>query len=114
VERVRAALAGTEGLRLTEGKMVLEVRPRVEWNKGRAVLFLLEQMAPPPGAPVLFFGDDRTDEDAFQALRQGPWGGEGVLVAEAPPADTHAHAWVHDPLQVAEVLAALAEAGAAR
>lgn len=37
-EIVLEATGGRAGLEVTEGKMVLEVRPRVEWNKGRAAL----------------------------------------------------------------------------
>ena len=43
-EIVLEAAGGRPGLEVSEGKMVMEVRPRVEWHKGRAVLFLLEQM----------------------------------------------------------------------
>jgi trehalose 6-phosphate phosphatase len=98
------------GVHLTEGKQVIEVRPNVDWNKGKAVLFLLEQMRPPAGAPVLYFGDDRTDEDAFRALR-GAGAGQGVLVAEHPPAESAASSFVREPAEVGEVFARLADAG---
>lgn len=59
-------------LRVTSGKCVIEVRPNVDWDKGKAVRFLLEKRH---GAnwskhvlPV-YLGDDETDEDAFLALR---------------------------------------------
>jgi hypothetical protein len=42
--------------------------------------------------------------------RDGPWSGEGVLVAEEPPADTAARAWLPDSEAVGRVLAALAAA----
>lgn len=103
-EAVRRAVEPVPGLKLTEGKKVLEVRPRVEWDKGRAVLFLLEHLRPPPGAPVLYLGDDTTDEDAFRALGGA---GEGVLVSEEPR-ETAARAWLRSPYEVAELLAALA------
>lgn len=83
---VHEAAEGRPALKVTEGKMVLEVRPRVEWDKGRAVLFLLDQMRPPEGAPVLYLGDDRTDEDAFRALEGWSPSAEGVLIADPPPA----------------------------
>jgi trehalose 6-phosphate phosphatase len=112
VERVREAVHGAadgrDGLRVTEGKMVLEVRPRVEWDKGRAVLFLLDHLRPPEGAPVLYLGDDTTDEDAFRALASWPGGGEGVLVAESPPAATAARAYVRSPEEVGALFEALA------
>jgi trehalose 6-phosphate phosphatase len=116
VPRVRDVVtAATDGrlsnLRVTEGKMVLEIRPRVDWHKGRAVLFLLEQMRPPQGAPVLYLGDDRTDEDAFVALGQTGQG-EGVIVADPVPTDTAARSFLHSPAEVGELFAALAEARA--
>lgn len=104
---VMDAADGREGLKVTEGKMVLEVRPRVEWDKGRAVLFLLGEMRPPSGAPVLYLGDDTTDEDAFRAVAEWGASGEGVLVAESPR-PTSAHARLHDPSEVAGLFAALA------
>jgi trehalose 6-phosphate phosphatase len=113
--RVRDAVtAATDGraetLRVTEGKMVLEVRPRVEWNKGRAVEFLLDHMRPPPGAPVLYLGDDRTDEDAFRELAE-TGRGEGVIVADPVPADTAALSYLASTAEVAALFTAL-DAGA--
>lgn len=81
-EAVHAAAAGRDSLRVTEGKCVVEVRPAVDWNKGRALLWILEALGLPEGAPVLYLGDDRTDEDAFAALRGR---GVGILVGEARP-----------------------------
>lgn len=106
---VEAAVAGEEGLRLTEGKRVIEVRPAVEWDKGRAVEFLLDALRPPPGALVLYLGDDTTDEDAFRALAASG-AGEGVVVAEEPPLDTSATSYLRSPEEVAELLETLAAA----
>jgi trehalose 6-phosphate phosphatase len=106
-EAVHAAADGRPELRVTEGKKVLEVRPRVEWDKGRAVLFLLEHMRPPEGAPVLYLGDDRTDEDAFRALAGRGSAGEGVLVADPPPGDTAARAYLRTPEEVGALFGAL-------
>jgi len=110
-ETVRRVAGGLEGVHLTEGKQVLEVRPNVDWNKGKAVLFLLEQMRPPAGAAILYFGDDRTDEDAFRALAGHSSSAEGVLVVEHPPEHTAATSFVHTPAEVGEVFAALAGGG---
>jgi trehalose 6-phosphate phosphatase len=116
VARVRDAVSVATGgrlsnLRVTEGKMVLEIRPRVEWHKGRAVLFLLEQMRPPAGSPVLYLGDDRTDEDAFLALEQTGQG-EGVIVADPVPTGTAARSFLGSPAEVGDLFAALADAAA--
>ena len=110
-DRVRAAAGEHETLRVTEGKELLEVRPAVDWHKGRAVEFLLDQIDPPQGSPVLYIGDDRTDEDAFRALRaRSGIHGEGVAVGDPPPSDTAATAYVRTPGEVAKLLEALAEA----
>jgi len=59
-------LAATHGLRLTQGRMVWELRPPLDVNKGTAVRWLIEQHGL---RSVIFVGDDRTDADAFAALR---------------------------------------------
>ncbi len=85
VPRVHAALddvaAGHPGLRRTGGKKIVELRPDVTWDKGRAVRWLLGKLDQDDDAHLpLYLGDDDTDEDAFRALRGR---GIGVLVAPA-------------------------------
>ena len=58
------------GLQLTRGKMLMEVRPALHWNKGKAVLWIWRRLA--PKYVPFYIGDDVTDEDAFSALR--PYG----------------------------------------
>jgi trehalose 6-phosphate phosphatase len=67
-ERVRAVLRDYPGLRLTQGRKVLEVRPMVKWDKGRALEFLLGALGYADRGDVfpVYVGDDRTDEDAFK------------------------------------------------
>jgi trehalose 6-phosphate phosphatase len=58
-------------LLLRTGKAVLEIRPCVDWSKGEAVSWMLQQIRlANPGASVLalYLGDDDTDEDAFRVL----------------------------------------------
>jgi trehalose 6-phosphate phosphatase len=109
-EIVLEAAGGRAELAVTEGKMVLEVRPRVEWDKGRAVTFFLEQMQPPRDAPILYLGDDRTDEDAFRALRDWSPRAEGILIAEQPSDESAAASWLRDPAEVGALFEALADA----
>jgi trehalose 6-phosphate phosphatase len=66
-------------LQITEGKKVLEVRPRVEWNKGKAIEWLLG-ICGMPGSLSIFAGDDVTDEDGFMILHRV--GGISVFVGE--------------------------------
>ena len=56
-------------LRKTTGKMVLELRPAIDWDKGKALLWLLERLESSGGTYVpAYIGDDDTDEDAFRAI----------------------------------------------
>ncbi len=77
--------AGPPGkFRTTWGKKVLEVRPEVDWHKGRAVEFLINAHARGGrrrGLLTVYIGDDRTDEDAFDFVSRH--GGVSVLVG--PP-----------------------------
>ncbi|CAM9693929.1 unnamed protein product, partial [Sphacelaria rigidula] len=52
------------------GKKVLELRPKVDWNKGSAVNWILDALDLGSRADVfpIYLGDDITDEDAFMAL----------------------------------------------
>ena len=85
---VESVLAGHPCLRKTSGKKVFELRPNMNWDKGKAVLWLLNALGLDEADVVPFYlGDDVTDRDAFEALR-----GEGIsiLVADQPqptPAD---------------------------
>ena len=54
-----------QGLSITEGKMVVEIRPHVRVDKGTS----LRQLVMEYGLKsVLYLGDDVTDVDAFKAL----------------------------------------------
>jgi len=68
-ERVHA-VAASLGLRVMDGKKIFELRPPVDVNKGTATVMLAERIgALRNGASAMYAGDDRTDEDAFRALR---------------------------------------------
>jgi trehalose 6-phosphate phosphatase len=61
--------------------MVFEIQPRIDWHKGKAVLYLLEALGLDTDDVVpLYLGDDHTDEHAFESL-QGR--GIGVFVGHA-------------------------------
>lgn len=62
--------AERNGLLVTQGKRVIEIRPPANVDKGTAIRRLAERLgAFSPDASLLFAGDDATDEDAFQMLR---------------------------------------------
>lgn len=74
-------LAEQTKLRKRTGKKVFELEPDIDWDKGKALLWLLDNMpSVQPGERFLIYiGDDVTDEDAFAALRGR---GAGVRVGE--------------------------------
>jgi len=104
-QAVEEALAATEGLRRGEGKKVFELRPDIDWHKGRAVEWILSALGREDAVP-LYVGDDVTDEDAFQAV----WGrGVGVAVM-AEPRTTRAEFRLRGPGQVRAFVDELAAA----
>jgi alpha,alpha-trehalase len=65
-------------LRRTGGKKVFELRPNVDWDKGKALLWLLDVLGlDRPEVVPIYVGDDETDEDAFDAIRMR---GLGIVV----------------------------------
>jgi trehalose-phosphatase len=66
-DAVSSALARRPGLRRAEGKKVIELRPDVDWDKGKAVLWLLDELGLNAAHPI-HIGDDLTDETVFSAL----------------------------------------------
>ena len=84
-----------------EGKKVYELLPYTDWDKGKAVLWLLENVGLKHGkVHPIYIGDDRTDEDAFRALGQR---GVGILVSEEPR-PTAASYSLKDPAEVERFL----------
>ena len=102
IERaVDDAVATTPGLRKAHGKKLFELRPDLDWDKGRALLWLLEALdLDRPEVLPFYIGDDLTDEDAFRAVRDR---GIGILVAEEPR-ETAARYGLRDTGEVREVL----------
>lgn len=56
---------GSSGLKISEGRMVIELRPPVAINKGTAMLDLADLFSL---QSLIFLGDDLTDVDGFRAL----------------------------------------------
>ncbi|MBI4377182.1 MAG: trehalose-phosphatase [Elusimicrobia bacterium] len=55
-----------EAVRISHGKKVLEIRPRLDWDKGNALLKLRRN-----AWAVALVGDDETDEEGFGTLGAG-------------------------------------------
>jgi len=88
-------------LRSLGGKKVYELLPDIDWDKGKAVIWLLEILGlERRNVRSIYIGDDRTDEDAFGALRQR---GIGILVSEEPRATAASYS-LKNPLEVERFL----------
>ncbi len=74
------SLAVERGLETREGKMVLEIGPRTSVNTGTEVVRLARELEL---TGAIFIGDDVTDCDAFDAMRElaGETGLKGAAVA---------------------------------
>jgi len=93
-------------LRRINGKKVYELLPDIDWHKGKAVLWLLEALELEQGNTLpIYIGDDRTDEDAFNAIEKR---GVGILVSEQPKI-TAASYLLNNPEEVERFLRALTE-----
>lgn len=86
-EEIRDTMDNKEDLIWEEGKGIVEIKPAVDWHKGKAVLWLMDhlQMDTKQALP-LYLGDDTTDEDAFRALKGK---GSSILV-DGDSQQTHA------------------------
>ena len=102
-DEVMGLVPHVERIRITKGKEILEVRPRVDWHKGRAITRIAAAF--PPGTLPVYFGDDLTDEDGFEAVHE--LNGMTVFVGPARQ-PTKAQYRVDSPAEVAETLELLA------
>jgi trehalose 6-phosphate phosphatase len=81
VERILAE--NPEDLKVTPGKMVYELQPKLDWDKGRAVLHLIAALGLDREDDLpIYLGDDITDEHAFEALS-----GRGIGIFVGDPED---------------------------
>ncbi|XAR62288.1 Trehalose-phosphatase [Bertholletia excelsa] len=102
--QVRSVLRKYPKLQLTQGRKVLEIRPIIQWDKGKALEFLLESLGLADCKDVfpVYIGDDRSDEDAFRVLRDRGQG-VGILVSKTPK-DTNASYYLREPSEARKLV----------
>ncbi|MFA5367108.1 MAG: trehalose-phosphatase [Dehalococcoidia bacterium] len=107
-EKVDRIFAREPELRKSTGKKIFEFVPNIKWNKGEALLSLLDTLFVDSSKVVpLFIGDDTTDEDAFRAIED-----RGVsIIVGCEDRPTAAQYVLRDPEEVREFLEFLVEKG---
>lgn len=77
-------------LKLLHGAKALELLPAVDWHKGRAAAWIRARVQARMSKPVavVYLGDDRTDEDAFDALAD-----DDVVIGVGERPHTHLIDW---------------------
>jgi len=87
---VKRVLEASDGqLALKSGKKVWEFVPALDWDKGKALAWILEKSGGNTRSALpVYFGDDVTDEDAFRAVAEH---GIGIAVGEGPEETAASH-----------------------
>jgi trehalose 6-phosphate phosphatase len=72
-EKITDSLYVTGRIRVTRGKKVYEIRPPVDWDKGKAIAWLIAKFRESRGKGgtlPIYLGDDLTDEDGFKVVEK--------------------------------------------
>ena len=96
-------------IRVTSGKKVWEIRPPVDWHKGKAVETIMKEMKTVLGNGqwlTIYLGDDTTDEDAFKIIHQPQ--GWSIFIGEEKPS-SNANYFLNSTSEVMTFLSRLLE-----
>ncbi|BAX91218.1 trehalose-phosphate phosphatase [Mycobacterium shigaense] len=98
-----------DALRVTTGREVIELRPDIDWDKGKTLRWVIDHLhrAGSGSLTPVYLGDDITDEDAFDAVRED---GIPILVRHNDDGDraTAARFALDNPARAAEFTERLA------
>jgi trehalose 6-phosphate phosphatase len=103
-EGVISVAQSLKQVKVTLGKRVYEIRPPVDWDKGKAIDLLMDRLNNLTGngeTLPIFLGDDRTDEDGFKVINR--YRGIPIFVGNEP-GDTVARYYLSSPHEVEEFL----------
>jgi trehalose-phosphatase len=96
-------LGARDGLRVTSGRMLVELRPDLDWDKGTTLAWIRDRIDPSASLMPIYIGDDLTDEDAFDTVS---FDGVGIAVGHDEDGDrkTAARFRLESPNQVREFI----------
>lgn len=86
-------------IKVSYGKKVVEIKPPVEWNKGKAVEWILDRVLKEKPILPIYLGDDVTDEDVFGILKD-----KGLTIYIGKPRKSQARYYLKDTREVFEFL----------
>ena len=95
-EMVKAPLASGQ-IRITPSKKAYDIRPAVEWGKGKAIEFITQKLTGRNKPLTLFMGDDVTDYDGFHMVDKN--GGISIYVG-SPGSKPPAQYFLYSPKEV--------------
>lgn len=102
ISEVTDPLVAYNKIRINPGKKVYEIKPAVNWDKGKVVLWIMARQQSVLGKgkflPV-YIGDDITDEDAFKALKK-----KGLTIFVGNPRRSAADYYLKSPGEVKKFL----------
>ena len=85
-------------LRLLKGKKVFEILPNIDWDKGKAVRWIMNALEIPwDKTSVFYIGDDTTDEYAFRTVVTR---GTAIMVTDDPSKPSSADFQLQSPEEV--------------
>ncbi|MDT7765825.1 MAG: alpha,alpha-trehalase, partial [Mycobacterium sp.] len=96
-------LGARDGLRVTSGRKLVELRPDLDWDKGTTLAWIRDRIDASGSLLPIYIGDDLTDEDAFDAIK---FDGIGIVVGHDEDGDrkTAAHFTLQSPDEVREFI----------
>jgi len=92
----------SDKIKINFGKKVYEIKPPVQWDKGKVVLWLLARQQFASGEKEVFpvyIGDDITDEDAFKVLKR-----KGLTIFVGETGESAADYYLKDAEEVSRFL----------
>lgn len=84
-------------IKLSSGKKVIELKPTINWHKGKAIKFIIDRISNKINVLplIIYLGDDKTDEDAFKAIQK-----KGIAVLIGKKKQSKAKYFLNDPNEV--------------